>query len=116
MFDLLRDRQIRRRRVTSLLSRYQNPSGPFPPWWFDYEFARFPDLRFIPIVVRCANPITRLALIVIITFGGKGGGIDLRARRRENAAKQLLSVFQTQATLLAEHRSAPCGPISLEAP
>jgi hypothetical protein len=50
------------------------------------------------------------------TFGGKGGGIDPRARRRENAAKQLPSVFQTQAGPLAEHRSAPSGPSARELP
>ena len=52
VFDLLRDRQLGRRRITGLLSRYQNPSGPFPPWWFGDEFARFFELRFIPIVLR----------------------------------------------------------------
>jgi hypothetical protein len=52
VFDLLRDRHIGRRRITSLLSRYQNPNGPFPPWWFGDEFARFSELRFIPIVLR----------------------------------------------------------------
>src|ERR1700733_4367926 len=52
VFDLLRDRQLGRRRITGLLSRYQNPSGPFPPWWFGEEFARFFELPFIPIVLR----------------------------------------------------------------
>jgi hypothetical protein len=52
VFDLLRDREIGRRRITSLLSRFQNPTGQFPPWWFGDEFARLPELRFIPIVLR----------------------------------------------------------------
>lgn len=52
VFDLLRDRQIGRRGIASLLSRYRNPSGQFPPWWFGDEYERFPELRFIPIVLR----------------------------------------------------------------
>jgi hypothetical protein len=56
VFDLLRDREIGRRRIISLLSRYQNPTGQFPPWWFGDEFARFLELRFIPIVFETTPP------------------------------------------------------------
>jgi len=59
LFDLLRDREIGRRRITSLLSRFQNPSGQFPPWWFGDEFARLPELRFIPMVLRPKNETRR---------------------------------------------------------
>jgi hypothetical protein len=52
VFDLLRDREIGRRRITSLLSQFQNPIGKFTPWWFGDEFARSPELRFMPIVLR----------------------------------------------------------------
>lgn len=52
VFDLLRNREIGRRRITSLLSRFQNPTGKFPPWWFGDEYTRLPELRFIPIVLR----------------------------------------------------------------
>lgn len=52
VFDLLCDRQIGRRRIASLLSRYRNPTGQFPPGWFGDECERYPELRFIPIVLR----------------------------------------------------------------
>jgi len=52
VFDLLRDRPIGRRRIGTLLKRYQNSTQKIPLWCFGDESKRIPKLRFIPILSR----------------------------------------------------------------